>query len=640
MSKQLSIFTVILGVYYTVTCSLWIGLAVSIPAWLIGNGHKTLHLIYHTLGRDLLTVWRFLGLLVKTNLARYRDMGVAAKFQKIARLYPDKTMITFCTSNGDISMTFGEVRRKSCQVARFFEKQGFTKGDVVAIVMENRVDYFCYWLGLSMIGAVPALVNNNIRKEGLHHTIQAANSKAVIFSAELEQIVLDCVDDSVQLYCVDAQQEKRAVDLSNQLDQFSDEDFDIKSSGYNDVLFYIYTSGTTGLPKPAIIKNSRFMFAVYALFSVAKVYTEDVLYSPLPFYHTAGGVMFAGNALLEGVSLVSRKKFSAKNYWSDCCRNKVTCGQYIGEVARYLYSTPESTFDTKHNIRMMFGNGLRKEIWEKFTERFNIPLICEFYGSTEGNCSVGNITGKCGSVGYLSVLFPGLLPMGIIAVDEETREPLRGEDGLCIPCTVGQPGELVGLIQRGHPVRDFHGYADKESSKKKVLSNVWKKGDLCFRSGDIFVMDEYGWLYFKDRAGDTFRWKGENVSTTEVEAVCSTILGQEDCVVYGVEVAGCEGRAGMVALTQSKSDLEDDLMKFFSGLEIRLPTYARPIFIRITQGVELTATFKMKKNTLQKEGFDPQLVKDPVYVVDNKARTFVRLTEEHLRLIERGELKL
>jgi len=237
---------------------------------------------------------------------------------------------------------------------------------------------------------------------------------------------------------------------------------------------------------------------------------NDILYSAMPMYHSAAGAALTGNALCEGIPMVSRNKFSAKQFWNDCCSHNVTCAQYIGEIARYLYYTPECEAEKKHTVRMMFGNGMRPEIWQKFTERFGIKQIGEFYGSTEGNCSTMNYSNKVGSVGFVSVLFPSLIPLVVIKVDEHTRAPLRDpKTGLALPCETGEAGELIGKIEKGHPVRDFHGYADKNATEQKIVSNVWSTGDMWFRSGDIFIMDEFGWLYFKDRAGDTFRWKEE-----------------------------------------------------------------------------------------------------------------------------------
>jgi len=365
---------------------------------------------------------------------------------------------------------------------------------------------------------------------------------------------------------------------------------------------------------------------------------QDVLYSALPMYHTAGAAVCFGNVLTEGLSLVARRKFSAKHFWKDCTAHSVTCAQYIGEIARYLYATPECPEEKSHKVRMMFGNGLRPQIWQKFVDRFNIKQINEFYGSTEGNCSVGNFSNKVGAVGFISVLFPFLLPLGLVKVDEETREPLRDSNGLCIPCEFGESGELVGRIDRGHPVRDFQGYADKEATKKKVMKDVWRKGDMAFRSGDILVMDELGWLYFKDRAGDTFRWKGENVSTMEVEATVSAVVGLRDCVVFGVEIPGTEGRAGMVAIPDPERKV--DVEKLYEGLREKLPAYARPIFVRLVNKIDVTATYKLKKRDLQSEGFNPELVgKGSVHMLDSKQQCYQPLSQEQYNNIINGNLR-
>jgi solute carrier family 27 fatty acid transporter 1/4 len=483
--------------------ALWLTLAV----WLIMGGSHTLYLVWATGYRDAQTVKRFIHLLWVNFKAKWRNQSVGELFLKTADRVPDKVMITLCHENGEDKMTFREVKEKSCRVARYFLQHGYKKGEVVALVMENRVDYCCYWIGLSMIGVIPALVNSNLRQQSLLHTITVAKARAVIFSSELTSVVLELetsLGPEVILMCADPTSE--APSLHPDIATLPGTPIEEKMVQYSDSLFYIYTSGTTGLPKAAIITHSRYLFASYCLFCMGLVTEADVLYSALPMYHTAGAAVCFGNCLTEGISVVIRRKFSAKLFWKDCTSHGVTCAQYIGEIARYLYATPESPEDTTHGVRMMFGNGLRPQIWQQFVDRFNIKQINEFYGSTEGNCSVGNFSNKVGAVGFVSVLFPFLLPLGLVKVDEDTREPLRDPvTGLCVPCQFGEPGELVGKIERGHPVRDFQGYADKEATKKKVMADVWRKGDLCFRSGDILVMDDLGWLYFKDRAGDTFR---------------------------------------------------------------------------------------------------------------------------------------
>jgi len=620
------------------TFSSSLALGVTLVVWYLLGGKRTLYLIYHTLDRDGRTAVRFIHLLWVNLNAKWRNQSVGDLFLKTADRIPEKTMMVLCHETGEEKMTFRECKEMSCQVARYFLKQGYKKGDVVGLVMENRIDYCCYWIGLSMIGVIPALINSNLRQQSLLHTLTVAKCKAVIFSSELCEAVLELKSKlEAPLYCCDIQESSDVFNLPDEIRSLSKEPLTEKLAGYDSALFYIYTSGTTGLPKPAIIKHSRYLFASYCLFCMGIVSERDVLYSVLPMYHSAGVAVCQGNVLTEGLTMVTRKKLSANKFWEDCVKHKVTCAQYIGEIARYLYATPESQYEKQHSIRMMFGNGLRPQIWQQFVDRFKIEQVCEFYGSTEGNCSVGNFSNKVGAVGFVSQLFPFLLPLGIVRVDEDTGEPMRGSDGLAIPCAYGEPGELVGRIDRGHPVRDYHGYADDSSTKKKIMKDVWNKGDMCFRSGDILVMDELGWLYFKDRAGDTFRWKGENVSTMEVEATISQVIGLRDCVVYGVEVPGAEGRAGMAAIPDPERKV--DVSQMYAGMVDKLPAYARPIFLRFVDEIDLTATFKLKKRDLQKEGFNPETVKDKMYMMDSKSKTYLPLTQEMYNNIVNGNTR-
>lgn len=617
--------------------------SVTLVLWLLLGGGHTLYLIWATGKRDTQVVTRFIHLLWVNFKAKWRNQTVGDLFLKTAERLPDKVMITLCHEEGEDKMTFREVKEMSCRVARYFLDQGYKKGEVVALVMENRVDYCCYWIGLSMIGVIPALVNSNLRQQSLLHTINVAKARAVIFSSELTSAVLELesslasqLGQQISLLCAD--NTKEAVSIHSDIWAMPSTPIEEKMVNYNDSLFYIYTSGTTGLPKAAIITHSRYLFASYCLFCMGLAKQEDVLYSALPMYHTAGAAVCFGNILTEGLSLVARRKFSASHFWKDCTNHGVTCAQYIGEIARYLYATPECPEEKRHSVRMMFGNGLRPQIWQKFVDRFNIKQINEFYGSTEGNCSVGNFSNKVGAVGFVSVLFPFLLPLGLVKVDEDTREPIRDPvTGLCVPCEFGESGELVGKIERGHPVRDFQGYADKEATKKKVMKDVWRKGDLCFRSGDILMMDSLGWLYFKDRAGDTFRWKGENVSTMEVEATVSAVVGLRDCVVYGVEIPGTEGRAGMVAIPDPERKVE--VSKLYEGLADKLPAYARPIFVRLVDKIDVTATYKLKKRDLQSQGFNPEMVGDGVLMLDAKQKKYLPLTQEQYNNIINGNLR-
>lgn len=321
----------------------------------------------------------------------------------------------------------------------------------------------------------------------------------------------------------------------------------------------------------------------------------------------------------------------------------MTCNK---NLHRYLLATKPVPEEKLHQVRLMYGNGLRAEIWREFTTRFNIPNIGEFYGSTEGNSNICQVENKIGAVGSVFVAWPRflqelILPIVVIKVEPESGEPIRGPDGFCIRAEPNEPGEFLGKIIRNDPVKDFEGYRDNSATKKKILSDVFVKGDVYFRSGDILVMDEFGWLYFKDRAGDTYRWKGENVSTHEVESVAGSVLGLKMVAAFGVKVENTDGRAGMMAVGGSESgDAREMLDKLHSGLKERLPAYARPLFVRTVDRCEMTGTFKLKKTQLQREGFDVNKIKDAVYFLDAKSDKYVPLTGALYNDISAGKVRV
>lgn len=286
-------------------------------------------------------------------------------------------------------------------------------------------------------------------------------------------------------------------------------------------------------------------------------------------------------------------------------------------MCRYILAVPPKPTDTQHKVRTIFGNGLRPQIWPEFIERFNISKVAEFYGATEGNANIVNVDNTIGSIGFISRILPFVYPISIIKVDQYTGEPIRDAHGLCMVCEPNEAGVFIGKIIPGNPSRAFLGYVDEEASKKKIVHDVFRKGESAFLSGDIIVADEFGNLFFKDRTGDTFRWKGENVSTSEVEAVLSNLLAYKDVVVYGVEVRGQEGRAGMAAVFDPEGNV--DLGVLVEGVRKALPSYARPIFVRILKKLDMTGTYKMKKVDLQKEGFNPSLISDSIYYLDNSS---------------------
>ncbi len=310
---------------------------------------------------------------------------------------------------------------------------------------------------------------------------------------------------------------------------------------------------------------------------------------------------------------------------------------YIGEMCRYLLSQESKPTDTQHSIRVMMGNGLRAGVWKDFQNRFQVPKVVEYYASTEGNCSFINGSNKVGAVGSLSRIFPFLNPACLVKISQDTGEYVRDSRGFCMVAGINEPGEVIGRIYDSIPSSQFSGYTDTTASRRKVLTDVFKKGDKYFRSGDILRMDADGYLFFCDRIGDTFRWKGENVATTEVENAMASILKMKDVVVYGVEVPGSEGRAGMAAIEASADIL--DLENLAGQLLNSLPSYAVPLFIRLLPTLEVTGTFKLKKVKLRNEGFDVTLP-EPLYFLDPSRKTYVPLTEELYQQIRDGKKRL
>lgn len=409
----------------------------------------------------------------------------------------------------------------------------------------------------------------------------------------------------------------------------------LNSGNFTDRLFYIYTSGTTGLPKAAIIKHSRFMFVGAGLRNLLCLRNE-IIYTSIPLYHLAGGVMGTSQCLIFDCSMVIKRRFSASQFWHDCIKYQATCAQYIGELCRYLLSQPPRDVDKKHKVRIMFGNGLRSQIWREFVQRFNLKQVGEFYGSTEGNANIVNFDNTPGACGFVSRILPIVYPVTLIKCDPQTGVPQRDKRGVCLRCGPGETGEFVGKIIEGDPTRSFDGYANTEATKKKIVRDVFWRGDMAFSSGDLLEMDDYGYVYFKDRTGDTFRWKGENVSTMEVEGIVSELLNQQDCVVYGVEVPFCEGKAGMLAVAQN----DIDFTSLVKGMKKKMAPFAIPVFIRIVDQIEATGTFKLPKVKLQQEGYNVNKLSDPIYIVDLKTNDCHRLTEELYDKLLNGQLKV
>lgn len=616
---------------------------VAIVAYLAaGGGYRWFYVAIRTLPRDLKAVCRYIGLLIQVRSHQRKNLNIGDIFRQRVAKHPNKICFVF----EDKEWTFAQVEDYSNKVANVFKNHGYRKGDTIGLMMENRPEFVCIWLGLSKLGVIVPLINYNLRLHPLVHSITVGNCQALIFSCEVTEAVKDITStlpSDITLYRWSPISNNETVGLEEKnlttlIDEVPSSPPDVTEKiGYHDRLLYIYTSGTTGLPKAAVITHSRFVFVAAAISWMTGFRTDDRFYVALPLYHTAGGAMSVGQALIFGSCVVIRKKFSASAYISDIKKYECTVGQYIGEMCRYILAVPPKPEDKQHKLRMIYGNGLKPQIWTQFVERFNIPHVVEFYGATEGNANIVNIDNKVGAIGFVSRIIPAVYPISIIRVDPENGDPVRNSKGLCITCKPGEPGVFIGKINPNNPSRAFLGYVNEKESEKKIVHDVFSKGDSAFISGDLLVSDEFGYLFFKDRTGDTFRWKGENVSTSEVEAVISNLVDYRDVLVYGVEVRGLEGRSGMAAVLDQDDTL--NITALADGVKKALPSYARPQFIRILRKVDLTGTFKLKKRDLQHDGFDPVKIKDKLYYL-NPAGMYEHLNEEIYNHICTGKIRL
>ena len=393
--------------------------------------------------------------------------------------------------------------------------------------------------------------------------------------------------------------------------------------------FYIFTSGTTGMPKASVMSHYRWLKGMAGLGQMAlRIQRDDVFYCALPLYHNNALTVSWGSVLGAGATMALSRKFSASKFWDEIRTHEATAFCYIGELCRYLLNKPPAAGDREHRVRLMVGNGLRAEIWEEFQQRFGIANVSEFYGASESNLAFVNGFGLSKTAGFSP------LPFAIVEFDAEAEEPLRDARGFMRKAAKGTPGLLISKVTTLSP---FEGYTDKRASEKKLLRDVFKKGDVWFNTGDL-VRDQ-GWrhIQFVDRVGDTFRWKGENVATTEVEGALGRHPGVEQAVVYGVQVSVCDGRAGMAALTCTGGF---DGAALAAQLCKELPAYAVPLFIRLRKEQEVTGTFKFRKVDLKNEGFDPAKVSEPLYALLDRARGYEPITPELFERIRQGSAKL
>jgi fatty-acyl-CoA synthase len=584
--------------------------------------------------------WRFLGGLVRT-LRRVSSIAPGSAnlatddLEAAVDRWRERTAISF---EGK-SLTYGELDVLANRFAHWAEGANIRRGEVVALVMPNRLEYLPIWYGLSKIGVATALINNQLVGDALAHCINVSGAAHCIVDAEtapaFEAARAKLLHATHEWTLGEAQGDQH--DLTQALKSCSglrpdrSRRADMTAA---DTALFIFTSGTTGLPKAARITHMRAQLYMRGFAGSTGAGPDDKIYVTLPFYHATGGLCGAGAALLNGGSVVLRKHFSASRFWSDIVAEGCTMFVYIGELCRYLVNQPEVPEERQHHLRLAFGNGLRPDVWEQLEGRFAVPQVLEFYGSTEGNVSMFNFDGKLGAIGREPDYLKPLFNIRLAKFDVEAEAPVRGPDGRCVEAGVDEAGECLGEIKRDARTA-YVGYADKAASEKKVLHDAFRQGDAWFRTGDLLRKDAEGYFYFVDRIGDTFRWKGENVSTGEVAGALAQAPGVKEANVYGVKVGDLDGRAGMAGLV-----VADDFDPKAFGVYVadHLPAYAQPVFLRLLPGIAVTGTFKYRKIDMVAEGFDPTTVKDPLYVRGDKG--YQKLTRPLLAKVLSGDVRV
>lgn len=543
----------------------------------------------------------------------------------------------------EATLSYAQLGSRCNQYARFGVAQGLKEGDVVALFMANCAEYVAVWLGLTRIGAVVALINSQLAGEVLAHSIRIAEPRLLIVGADLAPRIFAIRSRlPLKLACrVLGSSSEDFAGLDSQLAALSGLPLSAAEHAAPPIdatALYIYTSGTTGLPKAAKVSHYRLMQWSHWFAGMLDTQPSDRMFNCLPLYHSVGGVVATFATLVGGGAVVIRPKFSASDFWRDVCEQRCTLFQYIGELCRYLVNTPYQPIETEHALRVACGNGLRPEVWDAFKTRFRIPRILEYYASTEGNFSLYNCEGQPGAIGRIPPFLASRLPVALLRFDVDKSEPRRNAEGFCERCETGEVGEAVGLMPRDEQRGGrFEGYADADASARKVLRNVFAQGDSWYRTGDLMRRDERGFYYFVDRVGETFRWKGENVSTAEVMTALAASRGVLDGVVYGVIVPGADGRAGAAALIVNA---DFDLAVFHADVAQRLPAYARPVFLRLLRRLESTGTFKPRKQDLMDEGFNPARTEDPLYLDDPRAQRYVPIDASLFAAIGAGTVRI
>lgn len=568
-----------------------------------------------------------------------QSCGLGWTFEQATLRNPDGPALM----QGDVRLTYAQVNQWANRIAHYLSGQGIGKGDVVAVFIENRPELLVTILALAKVGAVSALLNTAQTRDTLIHSVNLVAPVAIVVGEELLPAfaaIREQVSIAMQRTWFVADQDTYSHPgiapegyinlISASADACSDNPPSSQQVFCNDPCFYIYTSGTTGLPKAGVFKHGRWMRSSASFGMIAlDMSPDDVVYCTLPLYHATGLCVCWGSAVNGAAGFAIRRKFSASQFWNDVRRYRATTIGYVGELCRYLVDQPLSADDSRHDVRKMIGNGLRPGAWAEFKSRFAVEHICELYAASDGNIGFTNVLNFDNTIGF------SLMAWELVAYDHDTGEPLRSADGFMRKVDKGEEGLLLARIDEKAPL---DGYTDPQKTARVVLQDVFNKGDRYFNTGDLLRNIGFGHAQFVDRLGDTYRWKGENVSTTEVENLLLQHPHISEAVAYGVAINNTNGRAGMAAITPAESLATLDFAELLAFARERLPSYAVPLFLRVKVKMQTTGTFKYQKTRLKNEAFDPgQTGDDPIYAWLPGTQTYSRVTEQVLAEILEGK---
>jgi citronellyl-CoA synthetase len=564
------------------------------------------------------------------------EVSIGALFLKTVKKYPNNTCILYL----DKKWTYFEFNAAINRLANHFLKIGIKKGNVVAVLMENRPELLIVSMALAKIGGIAALLNTSQKHKTLQHSFKLAKPDLVLIGVELienfREIEAELDFPKKTIYAVANQNVQLGRELEYPL-------FDIESAHFSrnepainfkiqskDPNLYIYTSGTTGLPKASVISHGRWIkgYSAFGLTGI-RLNSSDILYVPLPFFHATAMVVCWTSVVAGGAAMLIKNKFSLSEFWTDIDKYKATAFGYVGEICKYLLNAEVHPLEKSNTLTKMIGNGLRPEIWSLFKKRFKIDQVAEFYASSEGNIAFFNLFNIDATMGFTITNY------AIVEYDTENDKPILDRKGFMQKVKSKGTGLLLGEISNRYP---FDGYTEQGKSEKSILRNVLKKGDAYFNTGDLVRDMGFFHTQFVDRLGDTFRWKGENVSTTEVEGIINGFEGIRESIVYGVEVPQNSGRAGMANFMLNENLKSINLELLLDFLEENLPNYAVPRFLRISESLSTTSTFKYHKQILKMEAFDCAKSKDAYYALINGA--YIKITPKIFKEINEGKYRL